>query len=152
MPCCCQQAWRSPMLRKTSPTTSLQVRPSLLALMFLRLLRHTAALSALCVRQHMAEISSPVLRIHSSCAALLKTLACCAGFFLFAVQPFKLGDRVAVSYSTPASGGRAPWFEGVCEKVDLRCMPAVCFLSLLPHHFLSLWRCLSFHGNCKLER
>ncbi|CAK0734393.1 hypothetical protein CVIRNUC_000425 [Coccomyxa viridis] len=43
-----------------------------------------------------------------------------AGFFLFAVQPFKLGDRVAVSYSTPASGGRAPWFEGVCEKVDLR--------------------------------
>ena len=44
----------------------------------------------------------------------------CAGFFLFAVQPFKLGDRVAVSYSTPASGGRAPWFEGICEKVDLR--------------------------------
>ncbi|CAL5225595.1 g8443 [Coccomyxa viridis] len=43
-----------------------------------------------------------------------------AGFFLFAVQPFKLGDRVAVSYSTPASGGRAPWFEGICEKVDLR--------------------------------
>ena len=45
----------------------------------------------------------------------------CVGFFLFAVQPFKLGDRVAVSYSTPAAaGGRAAWFEGTCEKVDLR--------------------------------
>ena len=44
-----------------------------------------------------------------------------AGFFLFAVQPFKLGDRVAVSYSTPAAGMRSAWFEGTCEKVDLRC-------------------------------
>ncbi|KAK9916727.1 hypothetical protein WJX75_006289 [Coccomyxa subellipsoidea] len=43
-----------------------------------------------------------------------------AGFFLFAVQPFKLGDRVAVSYSTPSAGNRTAWFEGVCEKVDLR--------------------------------
>lgn len=52
-----------------------------------------------------------------------------AGFFLFMVQPFKLGDRVAVtmtsgssshflSSSSPAANG--PWFEGVCEKVDLR--------------------------------
>ena len=49
-----------------------------------------------------------------------------AGFFLFAVQPFKLGDRVSVSTSVsmpgvnggPSGGG---WFEGVCEKVDLRC-------------------------------
>ena len=44
----------------------------------------------------------------------------CAGFFLFAVQPFKLGDRVAVSYSTPSAGNRTAWFEGTCEKVDLR--------------------------------
>jgi Mechanosensitive ion channel len=46
-----------------------------------------------------------------------------AGFFLFAVQPFKMGDRVAVSYSTPAVAGNGPsssWFEGVCDKVDLR--------------------------------
>ncbi|KAK9823272.1 hypothetical protein WJX72_001499 [[Myrmecia] bisecta] len=45
-----------------------------------------------------------------------------AGFFLFAVQPFKLGDRVAVSYSSPAAAGMqsAGWFEGTCEKVDLR--------------------------------
>ena len=47
-----------------------------------------------------------------------------AGFFLFAVQPFKLGDKVAVTYATPLSvGGAQPssWFEGTCEKVDLRC-------------------------------
>lgn len=48
-----------------------------------------------------------------------------AGFFLFVVQPFKLGDRVAVSSSAPSQGpgplGAPPgWFEGVCEKVDLR--------------------------------
>jgi len=42
------------------------------------------------------------------------------------VQPFKLGDRVAVTYATPlSSGGAQPssWFEGTCEKVDLRCAP-----------------------------
>ncbi len=56
-----------------------------------------------------------------------------AGFFLFAVQPFKLGDRVAVSYSTPASGGRAPWFEGICEKVDLRyAAPLHCTVGMEP--------------------
>eukprot|EP00889_Picochlorum_renovo_P005183 jgi/Picre1/32213/NNA_007559.t1 len=48
-----------------------------------------------------------------------------AGFFLFVVQPFKLGDRVAVSSSAPSQGpgamGAPPgWFEGICEKVDLR--------------------------------
>lgn len=54
-----------------------------------------------------------------------------AGFFLFVVQPFKLGDRIAVSSSAPGvgsglygpmgSGMNAPgWFEGVCERVDLR--------------------------------
>lgn len=53
-------------------------------------------------------------------AWLTVPLLCCAGFFLFAVQPFKLGDRVAVSYSTPSAGNRTAWFEGVCEKVDLR--------------------------------
>lgn len=59
-----------------------------------------------------------------------------AGFFLFVVQPFKLGDRVAVTMSSPVSssssaasslmgsgmimGPGGAWFEGVCEKVDLR--------------------------------
>jgi hypothetical protein len=52
-----------------------------------------------------------------------------AGFFLFMAQPFKLGDRVAVSSSAPLAGagggyggmGAPPgWFEGICEKVDLR--------------------------------
>lgn len=46
-----------------------------------------------------------------------------AGFFLFAVQPFKLGDRISVSYTSPAaasSASRSAWFEGTCEKVDLR--------------------------------
>ena len=49
-----------------------------------------------------------------------------AGFFLFAVQPFKLGDKVAVTYATPLSVGAAQpssWFEGTCEKLDLRCAP-----------------------------
>ena len=56
-----------------------------------------------------------------------------AGFFLFAVQPFRLGDRVAVSYSTPAAaGGRAAWFEGTCEKVDLRCGRMQCQHRLSP--------------------
>ena len=54
-----------------------------------------------------------------------------AGFFLFMAQPFKLGDRVAISsnasMASPAGGyvsggmGAPPgWFEGICEKVDLR--------------------------------
>ncbi|KAL6784795.1 hypothetical protein ACKKBF_B03245 [Auxenochlorella protothecoides x Auxenochlorella symbiontica] len=47
-----------------------------------------------------------------------------AGFFLFVVQPFRLGDKVAVGVAgggPPGSTGPAgPWFEGVCEKVDLR--------------------------------
>mmetsp|Transcript_16269 Transcript_16269/g.48752 ORF Transcript_16269/g.48752 Transcript_16269/m.48752 type:complete len:577 (+) Transcript_16269:190-1920(+) len=45
-----------------------------------------------------------------------------AGFFLFAVQPFKLGDRVGVPHSGAGmeGGGQSAWFEGVCEKVDLR--------------------------------
>lgn len=51
-----------------------------------------------------------------------------AGFFLFVVQPFRIGDRVAVSTNAPGAAGGAPlgpasersWFEGVCEKVDLR--------------------------------
>ena len=54
-----------------------------------------------------------------------------AGFFLFMAQPFKLGDRVAISSNAPVAnpaGGYAPggmgapqgWFEGICEKVDLR--------------------------------
>jgi hypothetical protein len=73
-----------------------------------------------------------------------------AGLYLVLVQPFRLGDKVAVSCSLPStqaansgssgsrsgagsfmgpgsssSGGAGPgsvqgWFEGVCEKVDLR--------------------------------
>ncbi len=62
----------------------------------------------------------------AACAAagLTRASAPSAGFFLFAVQPFKLGDRVAVTYATPLSAGGAQpssWFEGTCEKVDLRC-------------------------------
>jgi hypothetical protein len=45
------------------------------------------------------------------------------------VQPFKLGDRVGVAYSSAApslaGGAYGAWFEGVCEKVDLRCVCAV---------------------------
>jgi small-conductance mechanosensitive channel len=59
-----------------------------------------------------------------------------AGFFLFIVQPFRIGDTVAVTTSLPsmqrpsliselggpgpAPGPGAGWFEGTCEKVDLR--------------------------------
>ncbi|KAL4423882.1 hypothetical protein ABPG75_001183 [Micractinium tetrahymenae] len=46
-----------------------------------------------------------------------------AGFFLMMVQPFRLGDRVGVSLpaGSPGSfGAGGSWFEGVCEKVDLR--------------------------------
>lgn len=57
-----------------------------------------------------------------------KPVSRAAGFFLFVVQPFRIGDRVAVSTSAPGASGSnamAPaaeraWFEGVCEKVDLR--------------------------------
>ncbi len=44
----------------------------------------------------------------------------------FVSQPFKLGDRVGVAYSSAApslaGGAQGAWFEGVCEKVDLRCV------------------------------
>ena len=53
----------------------------------------------------------------------IHTMRCIAGFFLFAVQPFKLGDHISVSYTSPAaasSASRSAWFEGTCEKVDLR--------------------------------
>lgn len=45
-----------------------------------------------------------------------------AGFFLFVAQPFRMGDRVAVSFSSPGAPGAftSNWFEGVCEKIDLR--------------------------------
>lgn len=43
-----------------------------------------------------------------------------AGLFLFAVQPFRLGDTVAVPTTATAAGGA--WFEGTCEAVDLRCV------------------------------
>lgn len=50
----------------------------------------------------------------------------CAGFFLFAVQPFRLGDRIAVrSMASGESAASSPgptggWYEGCCEQVDLR--------------------------------
>lgn len=66
-----------------------------------------------------------------------------AGFFLFAVQPFKLGDRVAVSYSTPAAGMRSAWFEGTCEKVDLRCAPPSTLGRVSPTNLLRTAICLS---------
>ena len=126
------------MPRKTSPTTSLQVRPSLPVPDVLASAQaHRFAWRSVLELTPGRDVFLTVARLLQLWAALLKQLGCCAGFFLFAVQPFKLGDRVAVSYSTPASGGRAPWFEGVCEKVDLRCVPAVCFLSLSPHQFSS---------------
>lgn len=49
-----------------------------------------------------------------------------AGFFLFAVQPFRLGDRIAVrSMASGESAAASPgptggWYEGSCEQVDLR--------------------------------
>ncbi len=41
-----------------------------------------------------------------------------------ALQPIKMGDRVAVSFTTPGAPGAftSNWFEGVCEKIDLRCV------------------------------
>lgn len=79
---------------------------------------------------------------------LLRLLLLLAGLYLVLVQPFRLGDKVAVSCSLPTShaangssgrngagslagGGSSSsggsglgsvqgWFEGVCEKVDLR--------------------------------
>ena len=56
-------------------------------------------------------------------------LLCCAGFFLFAVQPFRLGDRIAVrSMASGDSAASSPgptggWYEGCCEQVDLRQAP-----------------------------
>ncbi|GAQ86384.1 mechanosensitive ion channel [Klebsormidium nitens] len=49
-----------------------------------------------------------------------------AGFFLFAAQPFRPGDSVAllcgagVAPPSPTSAVPPGWFEGVCESVDLR--------------------------------
>ncbi|PSC73283.1 Plasma membrane iron permease [Micractinium conductrix] len=46
-----------------------------------------------------------------------------AGFFLMMVQPFRLGDLVGVTLPAGQPGGfgaGGSWFEGVCEKVDLR--------------------------------
>lgn len=54
----------------------------------------------------------------------------CAGFFLFAAQPFRPGDTVLIhccSSGSPPSLAPSShislgtgWFEGVCESVDLR--------------------------------
>lgn len=67
-----------------------------------------------------------------ACKDLLTNLL--AGLFLFMVQPFRIGDRVSVpstamppplptgaaGAAAPAAGAGSPWFEGTCEKVDLR--------------------------------
>ncbi|GMH33780.1 hypothetical protein BSKO_01614 [Bryopsis sp. KO-2023] len=42
-----------------------------------------------------------------------------AGIFLFLVQPFRMGDKVSVQSTAPGSDG-GNWFQGRCEKVDLR--------------------------------
>lgn len=59
-----------------------------------------------------------------------------AGFFLFAVQPFRLGDRIAVrSMASGESAAASPgptggWYEGSCEQVDLRQAPTHLSLAL----------------------
>lgn len=59
-----------------------------------------------------------------------------AGFFLFAVQPFRLGDRIAVrSMASGESAAASPgptggWYEGSCEQVDLRQAPTHSSLAL----------------------
>ena len=73
-----------------------------------------------------------------------------AGFFLFAVQPFRLGDRIAVrSMASGESAAASPgptggWYEGSCEQVDLRQAPF--FLMFIGHFYclllLSFWNLL----------
>lgn len=48
-------------------------------------------------------------------------------------QPFKMGDRVAVSFTAPGAPGAftSNWFEGVCEKIDLRWVACTLLLLLL---------------------
>ena len=61
-----------------------------------------------------------LLRVCSSCGQVAG-----AGFFLFAVQPFRTGDRIAVRSQASGEHSVSPaptpgWFEGTCEAVDLR--------------------------------
>lgn len=53
-----------------------------------------------------------------------------AGFFLLAVQPFKVGDNIGVN--VPVAHSNTPfgssYFEGSCCKVDLRCRSLLYFL------------------------
>jgi uncharacterized membrane protein YgcG len=107
-------------------------------------------------------LACPLVHAAASAAvrasALIDMCCCCsavellllAGLYLVLVQPFRLGDKVAVSCSLPSSqaansssgssrssagslvgagsssgsgsglGSVQGWFEGVCEKVDLR--------------------------------
>ena len=64
-----------------------------------------------------------------------------AGFFLFAVQPFRLGDRIAVrSMASGESAAVSPgptggWYEGACEQVDLRQASCLCGSFLPACHF-----------------
>jgi len=61
-----------------------------------------------------------------------------AGFFLFAVQPFRLGDRIAVrSMASGESAATSPgptggWYEGSCEQVDLRQAAVLSHMSHAP--------------------
>jgi hypothetical protein len=89
----------------------------------------TALLVALVVLLSMLGVNVSALLLPAGIAVAIaaKDLShnFLAGFFLFVVQPFKLGDRLAVSSSAPGAGppgvqGGFGWFEGVCEKVDLR--------------------------------
>lgn len=46
----------------------------------------------------------------------------CVGFFLLAVQPFKVGDNIGVNVPVGSAGPAygSSYFEGNCFKVDLR--------------------------------
>lgn len=88
----------------------------------------TALLVALVVLLSMLGVNVSALLLPAGIAVAIaaKDLShnFLAGFFLFVVQPFKLGDRLAISSTAANNGigfGNGPsWFEGVCEKVDLR--------------------------------
>lgn len=89
----------------------------------------TALLVALVVLLSMLGVNVSALLLPAGIAVAIaaKDLShnFLAGFFLFVVQPFKLGDRLAIpsSFSNGgfnSFGNGSSLFEGVCEKVDLR--------------------------------
>ncbi|KAK9803204.1 hypothetical protein WJX73_003055 [Symbiochloris irregularis] len=84
-----------------------------------------ALMSAAIILLSLLGVNVSALLVPAACAVAFaaKDLShnFLAGFFLFAAQPFRAGDRVAVCSSTQAAApGPVTWFEGICEKVDLR--------------------------------